>query len=59
MSKMCLKSDVGIKCIESTTYTKDISDEIKNSLPDIIRAVVKETTETVTKTYAEAVNKEV
>ena len=54
----CALSDVGIKCIESTTYTKDISDEIKNSLPDIIRAVVKETTVTVTKTYAEAVKEE-
>ena len=49
---------VNVKCVEHTSYTKDISEEIKKSLPEIVRAVVRETTETVSKTYVDAVKEE-
>ena len=54
----CALNAVNVKCVEHTSYTKDISEEIKKSLPEIVRAVVRETTETVSKTYVDAVKEE-
>ena len=51
----CGLADVGIKCIETTTYTKGISYEISKCLPHIVQAVVHKTTEAVNKSFAEVV----
>ena len=54
----CVISSIGLTCVEKTSYTKDISEEIKKCLPEIVKVVVKEASETVSKSYADAVKEE-
>ena len=55
---MCVIAANNLKCLVRDTYRNEIAEEIGKCLPDIVKTVVKETTDEISKTYAETVKKE-
>ena len=55
---MCVIAANNLRCLVRDTYQIEIAEEIGKCLPDIVKTVVKETTDAVAKSYAETVKKE-
>ena len=55
---MCVIAANNLRCLVRDTYQIEIAEEIGKCLPDIVKTVVKETTDAVSKSYAETVKKE-
>ena len=55
---MCVIAANNLRCLVRDTYQIEIAEEIGKCLPEIVKTVVKETTDAVTKSYAETVKKE-
>ena len=55
---MCVIAANNLRCLVCDTYQIEIAEEIGKCLPDIVKTVVKETTDAVTKSYADTVKKE-
>ena len=55
---MCVIAANNLRCLVRDTYQIEIAEEIGKCLPDIVKTVVKETTDAVSKSYAETVKRE-